>query len=150
MIVYDLQCSSLHVFEGWFESEDDFLSQCASRTLTCPLCADDHISKRLSAPRLNFGNHKERDSTGTDLAAGPGLEQMAAQKLWLEVAKQIVATTDDVGDQFATEARRMHYGESPERGIRGKASSVDAIALLEEGIAVLPFSLPETLKNTLQ
>ena len=150
MIVYDLQCGSSHVFEGWFESDDDFQSQCASRKLTCPLCGDDDISKRLSAPRLNFGNLKERDSTGTDLAAGPGLEQMAAQKLWLEVAKQIVATTDDVGDQFATEARRMHYGESPERGIRGKASSVDAIALLEEGIAVLPFSLPETLKNTLQ
>lgn len=150
MIVYDLQCGSSHVFEGWFESDDDFQSQCASRKLTCPLCGDDDISKRLSAPRLNFGNLKERDSTGTDLAAGPGLEQMAAQKLWLDVAKQIVATTDDVGDQFATEARRMHYGESPERGIRGKASSVDAIALLEEGIAVLPFSLPDTLKNTLQ
>ncbi|MBP9149038.1 MAG: DUF1178 family protein [Rhodoferax sp.] len=150
MIVYDLQCGSSHVFEGWFESDDDFQSQCASRKLTCPLCGDDDISKRLSAPRLNFGNHKERDSTGTDLAAGPELEQMAAQKLWLDVAKQIVATTDDVGDQFATEARRMHYGESPERGIRGKASSVDAIALLEEGIAVLPFSLPDTLKNTLQ
>ena len=150
MIVYDLQCGSSHVFEGWFESDDDFQSQCASRKLTCPLCGDDDISKRLSAPRLNFGNHKERDSTETDLAAGPELEQMAAQKLWLDVAKQIVATTDDVGDQFATEARRMHYGESPERGIRGKATPVDAIALVEEGIAVLPFSLPEALKNTLQ
>ena len=150
MIVYDLQCSSSHVFEGWFESEDDFQSQCASHTLTCPLCADDHISKRLSAPRLNFGDHRERNSADTGLAAGPEHERIAAQKLWLEVAKQIVATTDDVGDQFATEARRMHYGESPERGIRGKATPVDAIALVEEGIAVLPFSLPEALKNTLQ
>jgi hypothetical protein len=57
------------------------------------------------------------------------------------------ANTDDVGEQFVDEARRMHYGEAPERAIRGIASPVEAVALLEEGIAVLPFALPESLKK---
>ena len=61
-----------------------------------------------------------------------------------------MANTDDVGDRFAEEARKIHYGETKERGIRGQASRAETEALLEEGIAVLPLALPEALKRPLQ
>jgi hypothetical protein len=150
MIVYDLQCAARHVFEGWFESDDDFQSQCATQMLLCPLCGDGQISKRLSAPRLNFGARQDSDPGQTTSTTEPAPLHLTAQKQWLEVARNIVANTDDVGEQFVDEARRMHYGEAPERAIRGIASPVEAVALLEEGIAVLPFALPESLKNPLQ
>ena len=55
MKVLDLQCRHGHVFEGWFGSEDDFQSQRERGLVQCPMCADSHIEKRLSAPRLNLG-----------------------------------------------------------------------------------------------
>ena len=66
------------------------------------------------------------------------------------MAQRVLAKTDDVGDQFAEEARKMHYGESAERGIRGKASRADTESLIDEGIAVMPLELPEFLKRPLQ
>ncbi len=150
MIVFDLQCAAQHVFEGWFESDDDFQSQCATQMLVCPLCGNGQISKRLSAPRLNFGARQDSDPGPIPPAPEASPQDLTAQKQWLELARKIVANTDDVGQQFVSEARRMHYGEAPERAIRGIASPVEAVALLEEGIAVLPFALPESLKNPLQ
>jgi hypothetical protein len=49
---------------------------------------------------------------------------------------QIEESTDDVGDKFVDEARRIHYGEAEERGIRGVASEKEAADLDEEGIDV--------------
>lgn len=72
------------------------------------------------------------------------------QAAWTAVAQLVVANTDDVGDQFAEEARKIHYGEAEERGIRGKASRAETESLIEEGIAVMPLVLPEFLKRPLQ
>ena len=68
----------------------------------------------------------------------------------MEVSRKILANTDDVGSQFAEEARKIHYGEIPERGIRGQASADETKSLIEEGIAVMPLLLPEGLKGPLQ
>jgi hypothetical protein len=68
----------------------------------------------------------------------------------MDLARKVVATTTDVGDQFAEEARKMHYGEAEERSIRGKATVQETRELLEEGIAVMPLVLPESLKGPLQ
>ena len=68
----------------------------------------------------------------------------------MALARQLVSRTEDVGEQFAEEARRIHYGEAPERGIRGRASAEQTESLLDEGIAVLPLALPEALKGRLQ
>jgi len=72
------------------------------------------------------------------------------QKGWLEAARRIFASTEDVGDQFSLEARRIHYGEVSERGIRGYATPAETVALIDEGIAVLPFLMPDSAKKTLQ
>ena len=78
-------------------------------------------------------------------------EQLQAmQAAWLKWSRQVAQQTEDVGERFVDEARRMHYGESEERAIRGQASREETVALLEEGIEVLPLPLPAVLKETLQ
>ncbi|MFY3386888.1 DUF1178 family protein [Paracidovorax sp. MALMAid1276] len=172
MKVLDLQCRQAHVFEGWFASEDDFQDQRRRGLVQCPLCADAQIEKRLSAPRLNLGAREPAQRVGADAphqapagatpsgvpataspsmaAAVHGALPPALQAAWLELARKVVAHTEDVGAQFAQEARRMHYGEAEERAIRGEATPDEAMELLEEGIAVVPLLLPAAAKETLQ
>lgn len=149
MKVLDLQCGHQHVFEGWFASEIDFLAQCERGLVTCPMCGDASITKMLSAPRLNLGSARAEAAPAQELVATADPEQ-TLQTAWMAVARRILAKTDDVGTRFAEEARKIHYGETRERGIRGKASREETESLLEEGIAVMPFPMPEALKGQLQ
>lgn len=72
------------------------------------------------------------------------------QGLILQAMRQVVARTEDVGTQFAEEARRIHYGEAEDRGIRGQATREETEALADEGIEVFSLALPESLKGPLQ
>lgn len=149
MKVLDLQCAHGHVFEGWFASEDDFLGQCERALVQCPLCGDASITKKPSAPHLNLGAKRADPVPAQDMPlASKGEDALSAA--WLTVARHMLANTSDVGSRFADEARKMHYGEIEERSIRGKATLQEAQSLVDEGIDVLPFLLPETLKGTLQ
>jgi len=148
MKVLNLQCSQAHGFEGWFASEDDFQDQLGRGLVECPLCGDAHVSKLPSAPRLNFG-------ASAPAAAAPKQEVMSTpnpqlQAAWMQLVQQVMANTEDVGERFAEEARKIHYGETEERGIRGQASREETQALLEEGIGVLPLPIPKGLKGPLQ
>ena len=67
--------------------------------------------------------------------------------MW-QALRTAMAQAEDVGERFADEARRMHQGDTRARAIRGNATRADTIALLEEGVPVLP--LPAALKETLQ
>ena len=71
------------------------------------------------------------------------------QAAWLEVAKHVIANTEDVGSSFASEARKIHYGEADERAIRGQATQDQTMELLEEGIDVKPMPIPDSLKRPL-
>lgn len=149
MKVLDLQCGHQHVFEGWFASENDFLGQRERGLVECPVCGDASISKRLSAPRLNLGSVRAEASITQEVVSTAGTDQ-TLQAAWMAVARRIMANTDDVGDRFAEEARKIHYGEIKERGIRGQASRAETESLIDEGIAVMPLPLPEALKGQLQ
>lgn len=152
MKVFNLQCSAAHRFEGWFASEEDYASQTERGLLECPLCADKTVHKLPSAPRINLGASEApvapQAHGQTSLVAGDAAQ--ALQAAWLQMARHIVSQTEDVGPRFAEEARKIHYGESEERGIRGQASREETEALLEEGISVMPLPLPEGLKGPLQ
>ena len=145
MKVLDLQCPQQHSFEGWFGSEDDFQDQLARGLVECPFCGDTAVSKMLSAPRLNLGSAREPQRQ--DVATAPDTTVQAA---WMKMVRHVMANTEDVGTRFPEEARRMHYGETGERGIRGQASAQETQALIEEGIGVLPLAIPKALKETLQ
>jgi hypothetical protein len=142
MKVVDLRCQSGHRFEGWFASDDEFLDQNGRGLIECPLCADKVIVRLPSAPRLNLSGAREPDAT-------PPTEQ-TLQARWLQVVREVIANTEDVGERFADEARRIHYGETAERAIRGQASADEREALREEGIEVHPLPLPSVFKDTLQ
>jgi hypothetical protein len=145
MKVLNLQCAHSHAFEGWFGSEDEFQGQLARGLVECPMCGDTQIAKMPSAPRLNFGagepQPKREVMTTTDASM---------QAEWLKMVRHVMANTEDVGERFPDEARRIHYGETEERGIRGQASAEDTQALLEEGISVLPLPIPKALKGPIQ
>jgi len=145
MKVLNLRCAGGHGFEGWFASEDDYATQSKATGIACPLCGSTEISRLPSAPRLNVSRHASAEPE----PASQGM-QMTLQSQWLKVVRQVMSSTEDVGDRFAEEARRIHYGEVEERGIRGRASSEDAEALREEGIAVVALPLPDALKGTVQ
>lgn len=149
MKVLDLQCAHGHTFEGWFASEDDFQGQCERFLVQCPLCGDASVVKKPSAPRLNLGGKRVDFVPNQDMAlAAKG--DVTPTAAWLAVARQVLANTTDVGNRFADEARKMHYGETEERSIRGKATPQEAQALVDEGVDVVSFLLPEALKGTLQ
>lgn len=150
MKVLDLQCSIGHSFEGWFGSEEDFASQRARALVQCPLCGSAEVHKLLSAPRLNLSTSRQDKGAELEVIAAPSVPEKPLAVAWLELARRIVANTDDVGERFADEARKMHYGETEERAIRGKTTVNEARALLDEGIEVLPMVLPPSLKETLQ
>ena len=150
MKVLNLRCARDHRFEGWFGSDDDFAEQGRRGLIACPLCDDKAITRLPSAPRLNVGGLRE-DSGASATAARADLDPQAQmQSMWLKMVRHMVQNTEDVGERFPEEARRIHYGEAEERGIRGRASREDADALREEGIEVTSLPLPPALKGPIQ
>lgn len=148
MKVLDLQCQHGHAFEGWFASNDAFEEQRATGLVACPICSDTSVTKLLSAPRLNLSGAKAPE--GPSAPANALIAPDSPEARWMRAVREVMAKTEDVGERFADEARRMHYGETAERGIRGQATREQAEALLDEGIPVLPLPLPAALKETLQ
>lgn len=158
MKVLDLQCTHGHSFEGWFASEEDYLGQLGDELLECPMCGDKGIVKLPSAPRLNLSGagtaeaapaQGRADGLPSD-AAVASLPPAAMQAAWMQMVRRVLAQTEDVGERFCEEARRIHYGESAQRGIRGQATREQTEELLDEGIAVLPLPIPAGLKEPLQ
>ena len=174
MKVFDLSCALDHRFEGWFQSAADYDDQHARGLLICPNCGNANVRKLLSAPRLNLSgasgalnavqepelnvptaivspalpvprSTKPRESTQP---THPNIEQM--QALWYRVSQEVIRNTEDVGSNFAEEARKIHYREAPERAIRGHATPDEAAQLADEGIELFSMSLPESMKNPLQ
>ncbi len=164
MKVLNLRCANGHGFEGWFGSDDDFMAQNGRGLIECPLCGDAVISRMPSAPRLNLsgarppresrpGSERQTDLPGAASAAAssavaaPDSEMQAA---WLQAVHHVLRHTEDVGQRFPEEARRIHYGETAHRGIRGQASPAERAALADEGIEVMPIPMPAGLKGPLQ
>ncbi len=156
MKVLNLRCANGHGFEGWFGSDDDFMQQNGDARIECPLCADHIITRLPTAPRLNLSGAREAalapepvQPTQPVSAAAPA-QPADLQAAWLQAVRHLLASTEDVGVQFAERARRMHYGEEPLRGIRGQATPEDRAALLEEGIETMAIPVPHALKGPVQ
>jgi hypothetical protein len=166
MLVVDLACPLGHCFEGWFASADDLASQQARGLVACPVCGDVHVERRPSATRLNVSGALAppvvdtaphvAGASGAPPAAAPAdqvgwHEAMVQAQQWLaKAAAHVVANTEDVGERFADEARAIHHGDAPERGIRGQATQAQQQALAEEGIEVMSLPWPVANKGTLQ
>ncbi|MGJ7579452.1 DUF1178 family protein [Variovorax sp. RHLX14] len=156
MKVLDLRCVQGHGFEGWFASGDAFESQLSSGLVECPVCGERNVVKLLAAPRLNLSGAKAPPASQTTATpdagthVGSSVDDNSHAAQWMRAVREVMARTEDVGERFADEARKMHYGETEERGIRGRATRAQAEALVEEGIDVMPLPVPDALKETLQ
>lgn len=158
MIKYALICEADHEFESWFPDSASFDKQVKRGLVACPLCDSVKVSKAIMAPNVA---RKDQDraiaADNDDVPSVPAAPAPQVQDIALldeqqqqmrgmirELHEKIVANTDDVGENFPEEARKMHDGETPARSIRGKASFEEARELLEDGIPVLPIpDLPE-------
>tara|TARA_A100001011_G_C13970379_1_gene699027 strand:- start:23 stop:454 length:432 start_codon:yes stop_codon:yes gene_type:complete len=143
MKVFNLQCEENHSFEGWFQSEDDFISQNDKGLLVCPICDNNSISRLPSAAHIQ--SNKTRKSNDYNI-------NREVKKKLLEVAKQILKDSEDVGSKFAQEARRIHRKEAESRSIHGTATIEESNELREEGIDVLtlPIQQPRKKPTSLQ
>ncbi|MDO9286966.1 MAG: DUF1178 family protein [Aquabacterium sp.] len=154
MKVLNLRCAHDHGFEGWFASETDFVDQNARGVVECPMCGNQQVTRLPSAPRLNLSGAREPatpDAVAPSAPAAAAVAEPSAaqmQAMWLRAVQQVLKTTEDVGERFPEEARRIHYGETAQRGIRGQASVEERAALAEEGIEVMPLPLPANLKGS--
>jgi len=165
MKVLNLRCANGHGFEGWFGSDDDYMDQNGRGLIECPLCADKVIARMPSAPRLNLSGAREPAASPAASPASRSASQTAAQTssqavvavqpadmqaAFMKAVREMMDRTEDVGTRFAEEARRIHYGETPERGIRGKATPEEREALSEEGIETFALPLPRGMDGPLQ
>jgi hypothetical protein len=154
MKVLDLRCANGHGFEGWFGSEEDFQAQLARGLVECPACADRSVARLPSAPRLNLSGAREHggvaEPSESRSRSAPAEAQPGAQERWVQIVRRLLDETEDVGDRFPEEARRIHYGEVPQRGIRGQATDDERAALRDEGIEVVAIPVPPALKGPLQ
>jgi hypothetical protein len=142
MIVFDLQCEEGHRFEGWFASAKEFGTQKKRGLLSCPSCGGTGIERALSAPRLNMGA-QEPSRTAQKTPDMEGKDPFAiAQMLYSRMLDEILTKSEDVGNRFPEEARKIFYEESPGRAIRGQATAEEHAELLDEGIPVARFPVP--------
>ncbi|MEE4237075.1 MAG: DUF1178 family protein [Anderseniella sp.] len=145
MIRYSLICDKEHGFDGWFGSSDDFDKQVKRGLVECPMCGSIKVSKALMTPGVPAKSNRKNDAEPVKALHAPADPKLQAMmQMVRKLREQVEANADYVGDRFAEEARRIHYGEEDPRGIYGEATLQDAVELHEEGIDVLPLpKLPD-------
>ncbi|MBZ9656334.1 DUF1178 family protein [Phyllobacterium lublinensis] len=128
MIRFSLHCDHDHGFEGWFRSNDDFDQQIERQLVTCPACGSHKIEKALMVPSVTTGRQKEKMAVA--------MSKMVTELR--EMAQKVRDNADYVGNDFAEEARKIHFGEVEKRGIYGEATGDEVKSLLEDGVDVMP------------
>ena len=133
MILFDLQCDKNHKFECWFASSAKYEEQLKNKMIVCPYCNSTKIKKSLMAPNINTKSiSKNNIKNNKKSIAQKNLENQIKK-----FRKYIEKNTDNVGKNFAEEARKIYYGETKSRPIRGESTEKETKELIEEGI---PFS----------
>ena len=146
MILYRLRCSKGHEFESWFKDSKTYERQEKRSLIGCPVCGNAKVVRAPMAPRLGKGGRKVEVEVAAPAASpppSPDQQQMAAlarqmpkelREALLKVRAEVEKNCEHVGDKFAEDARKIHYGESDKRGIYGETTEEEARSLVEEGI----------------
>ena len=146
-LIYDLECEYGHRFEGWFRSLNDYESQRADGLVGCPECQTTAVRKVPS--KLNIGSStllEPKKQTSVDQTSpSDEVKVTTAFVMAKQVMQALVRHSEDVGDNFAEEARKIYYEEAPARAIRGKASAEECEELRDEGIDII--ALPHTVRD---
>ena len=154
MIVYDLICDKNHQFDSWFRNSNVAAKLVKGGQVTCPACGSTKVQKAIQSPRITTSKKKGKAPEASapapveTPAAGPEVVH-AVEKMteaFNELRKTIEKNFDNVGDKFPDEARKIHYGEAPERAIYGDATPKEAQDLTDEGINVVALPWPKKRK----
>ena len=140
MIAIDIECSSGHLFEGWFESLEAFEDQNTKNMIVCPYCNDTRIRRVISPVAVKRSTSDEKRKP----------VEIDYKKLAKEMVDYIQDNFEDVGHKFSSEALKMHYGVTEKRNIRGSATSEEEKTLKEEGIEFFKLPLPKKLDDDKQ
>jgi hypothetical protein len=132
LIRFSLACDHGHEFEGWFRSSDDFEKQKKRGLIDCPDCGSHRVDKALMAPAVSTGRKREK------MALAMSAEQRRVMGEIKALTEKMRENADYVGDKFAEEARKIHFGEIEARGIYGEASPDEAKSLAEDGVPFMP------------
>jgi len=129
MIHFNLACANDHEFEGWFQDSGAFSAQTKKKQIDCPLCGDTTIRKAPMAPAIG-----RKSGSGQGVVESKTLEAAKLHKALTKFRDHVETSCENVGDRFADEARKIHYGETEERGIYGQSSDKEAQDLKAEGV----------------
>jgi hypothetical protein len=132
LIRFSLHCDHDHEFEAWFRNNDDFETQRKRGLVECPVCGSSKADKALMAPAVSTGRRQEK------IALAMNAEQQAAMTQLKALSQKMRENADYVGDKFAEEARKIHFGETDPRGIYGEATPEEARGLIEDGVDFMP------------
>lgn len=152
MIRYTLKCRAGHSFESWFASSDAFDRLRDAGRLECAVCGGRTIDRALMAPRVRTARAATDPQAPAPVTDTPPRQSLSAPpdgklaRMIRAVREKVERETEDVGRNFATEARAIHAGEAPERAIRGEADPNEARRLVEDGISVLPLPFLDSKK----
>lgn len=142
MIRYALACEAGHAFESWFGSSADFDTQSKRGLVNCPHCGSARVEKQIMAPAVK---HAGQEAAHPVALADP---RDAEMRQFMRAYRQFVETNaEHVGDKFAEEARKIHYGESDERAIYGAATPSEVRELRDEGVEVAPLPILPDERN---
>ena len=130
MIKYNLLCKKCKLtFDSWFVSSKEYDKLKTKKLVNCHNCGSLRVDKNLMAPKLINKNSSIKDEKKNIL------KYQKIKKTISEYQKFIKSNFDYVGENFAYEARSIHYNQKKRnKGIYGKASKKDLKELNEEGI----------------
>ena len=133
MIRYTLRCDREHEFDAWFRSSADYDRAALAGENVCPACGSTAVAKAMMAPSVSGARKSEKMTL-----AAPDPKSQAMREALKEFRKRVTENADYVGDKFAEEARKIHFGEADARGIYGEATLDEAKSLAEDGVGFMP------------
>jgi hypothetical protein len=166
MIRYALVCDKRHEFESWFQNSGAYDKQVKRGLVTCPMCGSAKVEKAIMAPKLarTDTDAAAMRTEAAEMESSPDARPVAApeekapvamlspqeqefRKKLKELRDHLTQNSDNVGQRFPEEARKMHYGEIEHRSIYGEASPDEAKALAEEGVPFHPLPILPDERN---
>ena len=137
MIKYKLRCQCQHEFEGWFPSSKEYTRQKKMGMIQCPMCDSKEVDKAIMAP--NVKRSAPRKLPDDYMVMGE-----SAESILRKLNKKIKKDFQDVGKNFAKEARKAAKGKRDQK-FYGKATKEETNQLLDEGIDL--FQVPDYKDN---
>ena len=125
MIKYNLTCKCNCTFDNWFASSEEFVRLLKKKLITCIECNSNNVKKSIMSP--NVSSSKKVEDINYKF-------QKDVRKKIIEYQKFIKENCKYVGDNFAQEARSIHYDKKNTKGIYGKVTAEEIDELNEEGI----------------